>query len=57
MNIIIASLGISAVGITLLLVKMFQDGHFYLAAALVCALGICALFFGAGIFYKEENQK
>jgi len=57
MDLIAGSSLILSVGITLTLVRLFQEGHFYAACCLVCSLGFAALLFSLGVFVKKENQK
>jgi hypothetical protein len=57
MNLIAGSSLVLSVGLTLTLVRLFQEGHFYTACGLVCGLGFAALLFSLGIFVKNENQR
>ena len=46
-----------AVGITLTMVRLFQDGYFYTAAGIMCCVGMLLLMFSLGVLFKKENQE
>jgi len=56
MSPIIPALAVFLIGITLLLVKLFIDGQFYIACALICALGLFGVIVAGGMHAKKENQ-
>jgi hypothetical protein len=57
MYLVMGSSIVVAVGITLTMVRLFQDGYFYAAAGIMCCVGMLLLMFSLGVLFKKENQE
>lgn len=55
MSTIISSSIALLLGIALVAVRLFQEGHFYGAALLIASVGAVGLFITIGIHLKNEN--
>ncbi len=55
MSIVIASSISLLLGISLVAVRLFQDGHFYAAALLIASIGAIGLFVATGMYLKNQN--
>ena len=55
MSIVIASSISLLLGISLMAVRLFQDGHFYAAALLIASIGAIGLFIAIGVYLKDQN--
>ncbi len=55
MSIVIASSISLLLGISLVAVRLFQDGHFYAAALLIASIGAIGLFIAIGVYLKDQN--
>jgi len=55
MNMIIASSVFLLLGVSLVAVRLFQEGHFYAAALLISAIGAIGLFIAIGMRIKDET--
>lgn len=55
MSMVIASSIALLLGIALVAVRLFQEGHFYAAALLIASVGALGLFAAMGIYLKNQN--
>ncbi len=55
MSMVIASSIALLLGIALVAVRLFQEGHFYGAALLIASVGALGLFAAMGIYLKNQN--
>lgn len=55
MSMVIASSIALLLGIALVAVRLFQEGHFYGAALLIASVGALGLLAAMGIYLKNQN--
>jgi len=56
MNALLFSLVFVSIGLLLIVVKLFEENHFYSASLLISSCGASGLFLALGMYVKKQNE-